>query len=132
MSRCQRIVKPSRRPCIGDMRDEIRFRSRRLDAPVFDEVDFDETFGTTATVMSSVVTLPAGTTIFDGVNQDQVATHRVVARYDSSVTAETWIEVIESTKRLDILTTEDLEERHLWQIHMCTERGLAAVEATKA
>lgn len=132
MSRCKRITKPSRRVCIGDLRDQIVFCSRTLDAPDFVSSDFDETFATTATVMASIRTLKAGTTIFDGVNQDKIATHEIVARFRTGITAEDWIESVESTKRFDILTVDDLEERHLWLSMMCAVRGVNTIEATKA
>jgi SPP1 family predicted phage head-tail adaptor len=117
-----------RKPCIGDLRDEIKLQNRNITPPPFDDPDFDETFTALSTVWAGIETV-AGKTYFNGVNEVPI-THTVTIRFDSTVTAETWIEF--NGRRIDILSVEDWEERHEWMILTCGERGSTDYDANKA
>lgn len=128
MPKCVKIQRRHRKPCIGDLSDEIILQNRAIAPPVFGDPDFDETFTNTATVWASIKTV-AGKTFFDGVNTETLITHEILIRYDSTVTAETWIEF--ESRRFDILDVDDFEERHEWMYLTCTERGSNTLDATK-
>jgi len=70
-----------------------------------------------------------GRVLFNGVDTDEALTHEITIRYDSTVTAETWVELGDST-RLDIIDTQDLEERNEYLVLLCNARGTQ--EASKA
>ena len=128
MPRCTKIRRKKRKICIGDLDTEIILQNRVLTEPLFDSVDFDETFSATATVLAMVNTV-SGKTFFDGVNTDINITHKIGIRFDATVTAETWIEL--NGNRLDILQTENLEGRGEWLILTCVDRGSTTKNATK-
>ncbi len=128
MSRCTKIRRKKRKICIGDLDTEIILQNRVLTEPLFDSVDFDETFSTAATVLAMVNTV-SGKTFFDGVNTDINITHQIGIRFDATVTAETWIEL--NGNRIDILDVDNLEERGEWLILICVDRGLITKDASK-
>ena len=129
MARCIRVVKKKREICIGDMRDLIVLQNRAIQPPDFYEVDFTEDFEDTGEVWALVNTV-SGRTYFDGVNTETPITHEVFIRYDSTLTAETWIEF--NNRRLDILSVENLDERNEFQKLVCNDRGLVKQAATQA
>lgn len=127
MAKCSFLRRPHRKVCIGDLNDVIKLQTRDITEPIFDVVDFDENFTDLPDVFAKVETA-SGKTIFDGVNTDVNITHMITIRFDAVITAETWVEF--EGRRLDIIDTEDLEERHEWLLLMCLERGVG--EASKA
>lgn len=124
------VRRPRRKLCIGDLRDRIILQSRDITEPAFGARDFDEDFKQQDGVWASIRTT-AGKVFFDGVNTDIAVTHEIRIRYDSRVTAETWIE-LEDGRRLDVVNVEDLEERKEYLTLLCTERGLGDREAAKS
>lgn len=129
MPRCTKIRRKKRKLCIGDLDTEIILQDRVLTEPLFNSVDFDEIFTATATVLAMVNTV-SGKTFFDGVNNVDVGiTHEIGIRFDATVTSETWIEL--NGQRIDILDTNNLEERNEWLILTCVSRGLITKEASK-
>ena len=128
MARCQKIQIRKRQVCIGNMRDRIVLNTRSIKAPSFDTVDFDETFVATKTVFAGVET-QTGKTFFDGVETETPISHIIYIRFDSSVTAETWITF--KSRRFDILKVENLDERDEYMKLTCSDRGLESREASK-
>ena len=127
-----RVIKsrPHRKPCLGDLRDEIKLQDRNIVPPVYGSPDFDESYTDQSTTWAKIITV-SGKTFFDGVNQDVNITHEITIRYDATVTAsKTWVEF--NNRRIDILSIENWEERNEWMILTCNERGLNSYEATKA
>ena len=110
------------------MSTEIILQNRVLTEPVFGSVDFDEVFTASATVWATVNTV-SGKTFFDGVNTDINITHEIFIRYDSTVTAETWVEL--NGNRLDILRVEDFDGRNEYMKLICVDRGSISKNATK-
>jgi SPP1 family predicted phage head-tail adaptor len=98
----------------------ITLQNRAITPPVFDGIDFSETFTDAAEVWALINTI-SGKTFFDGVGTEINITHEIYIRYDSTVTSETWIEF--NGRRFDILQTEDLEERNEFMRLTCTDRG---------
>jgi len=127
MAKCQFIKRKHRKVCIGDLNTLIKLQSRDIVAPLFDSVDFDENFQDTAEVLALIET-QTGRTVFDGVDTDINITHKIVIRYDATVTSETWIEL--AGKRVDIIFVENLESRNEWMLLFCVMRGVG--EASKA
>ena len=116
------IRRPWRTFCVGDLRDQILLQDRSIQAPDFDLVDFTEKFDDLGGVWASIKT-SGGKTIFDDHQQrDHLVTHEVVMRFDSRVTSETWL-LLADGRRLDIINTENLEERDSWLILQCSDRG---------
>ncbi len=128
MPRCIKIRRKKRKICIGDLDTEIILQNRVLTEPLFDSVDFDETFNPVATVLAMVNTV-SGKTFFDGVNTDVNITHEIGIRFDATVTTETWIEL--NGNRIDILDVNNLEERGEWMLLTCVDRGSTSKNATK-
>lgn len=130
MPKCIRIKRKKRQVCIGDLDTRIILQDRSIKPPVFGDPDFDEDFANTDTVWAAVNTV-SGKTFFDGVNSDINISHVIFIRFDSAVTAETWVE-LEDGQRLDILDTENLEQRGEFLKLTCTIRGNKTLGATKA
>lgn len=128
MARCQKIKRKKRQVCVGDLNKEIVLQNRNIAEPLFGSPDFDENFTTIATVWAAVNTV-SGKTYFDGVGTDINITHEIFIRYDATVTAESWVQF--GGRRIDILNTEDLDERGEFMKLVCNDRGLTAAEASK-
>lgn len=126
---CTKIRKKKRQACIGDMRDEIVLQDRSITPPDFNAVDFTENFTPTDTVWAEINTV-SGKTYFDDVNTEIDITHEILIRFDPAVTAETWI--LFDGRRIDILTTEDLDERHEYMLLTCNDTGESAQAASEA
>lgn len=125
MSRCTRVGHNHRVICAGDLNRQIILQDRNITAPIWGSVDFDETFSGDATVWAKVDTV-TGKTFFDSVNQrDTTITHQIYIRYDSTVTAETWVQL--DGRRLDILAVENLDERNEWLKLTCVDKGTSKV-----
>ena len=129
MPKCQKIQRKKRQICIGDMNEQILLQDRGIGEPLFGSVDFTEDFTNNDKVWASVETV-SGKTFFDGVGEEILITHEFLIRYDASVSAETWISW--NSRRFDILTTEDYDERNEFMKLICSERGSKTIEATKA
>ena len=130
MTQNQRIRRPRRKPCIGDMRERIVLQTRDIQAPVYGDPDFTEKFAQLEPVWASIVTTPT-TTVFDGANTDVNVSHKIVVRADPRITTETWI-LLEDGKRLDVVRSESIDERGEFVQMLCNERGDVSVEAARA
>lgn len=84
-------------------------QNRSIAPPDVTEFDLDHDFSDVAEVWASIET-SSGDTVFDGIGQDQLVTHRIVIRHLEGVTSESWI-VLKTTERLKILSVESFEER---------------------
>lgn len=124
------LRRPKRVSCVGDLRDRVTLHDRTLIPPVSGSVDATEQFAPAIQRWAKVKTI-AGKTIFTSANVDVALTHEITIRFDSSVTAETWLELLDGTF-LDIVATEDLEERHQYLVLRCTERGASTLQAAQA
>ncbi len=127
MAQCKFIKRSHRKICAGDLDTEITLENRDIVPPLAGEVDFEEDFTNSVPVFSKVETT-IGKTVFDGVNTDTVITHKITIRFDSTVTTETWI--LLNGNRINIVQTENLEQRNEWLFLLCTDRG--ATQASKA
>lgn len=122
MTVCSRSSSRRRGACIGALDQQVVIQDRAITPPVFGSPDFDESFTGADGTWANVRTV-RGKTFFDEVNtQDREITHEVTIRYDSAVTAESWV-LLTDGRRLDILRTEDLDERHEWLVLTCTDKG---------
>ena len=110
-----------RKLCVGDLRERICLQTRTLTEPAFGDAEPGEDFEGKSEVWALVKTT-AGKVFFDGVNADVNLTHEIFIRYDSTVTATTWIELADG-RRLDIVNVENLEERNEYLRLLCTDRG---------
>lgn len=120
-----------RRLCIGDLSRRIKLYSRSLTSPAFGTADLGLSFTLIATLWCAIKTT-SSKTFFDGVNQTEISvTHEVFIRFRSDVTAESWLETIDG-RRLRVLSVEDYDEQKAFLRLLCTERGAASIEATKA
>ncbi len=111
------------------MRDQIVLQNRAILPPDFEAVDFTEDFTPIATV-SALIDTVSGKTYFDGVNTETDITHEIYIRFDATVTAETWI--VFDNRRIDILDTEDLDERHTFMKLTCNDTGESVQAASEA
>lgn len=124
-------VRPStRKVCVGDLNHRIKLLPRDMTEPGFGETDFGEDFTGGVEAWAKVYTT-AGKTIFNGVNTDVNVTHEIYIRFQSGVGAETWVELQDGT-RLDVVMSEDLDERKEWLLLLCTERGSGDLGANLA
>lgn len=132
MPACTSIRKKKRRVCVGDMKDVITLNDRNITPPLFNTVDFDESFTPQDSVNPdslALVETVSGRTYFDGANTETPITHVIYMPYNPIVTAEAWITF--DGRRIDILTVEDLDERHEFLKLTCNDQGLTSREATK-
>jgi SPP1 family predicted phage head-tail adaptor len=112
--------RPHRQVCLGDLDKRIKLHSRAIQPPQFQSLDLTERFEQTKEVWAKVITV-TGKTIFAGINLDVALTHEIDIRYRDDVSSETWVEF--EGNLLDIVATEDLEERHEFLRLACTARG---------
>lgn len=124
------VRRPNRVSCIGDLRDRVTLHDRTLTPPVSGSVDATEKFAPAILAWAKIKTI-TGKTIFTGANVDVALTHEITIRFDSTITSETWLELLDGTL-LDIVATEDLEERHQFLVLRCTERGASTLRASQA
>lgn len=78
------------------------------------------TFADVAPIRAIIKTV-TGVSVFDDTNTERVVTHKLCIAYRSGVTAENWI--LFGSKRVKILTVENVCEANTQLILMCTERG---------
>ena len=82
--------------------------------------------------MWASIETPSGETLFDSVaGNDEIVTHRVMIRYLEGVTSESWI-LLDDGTRLDVLATENLEERNEFISLTCQRTGPATAKASGA
>ena len=120
MPKCISIRKKKQKVCLGDMKDQITLQDRDIKGITDVDVDFTETFTAAATVWSMIETVQ-GTTTFDASNTEIVITHKIYVRFDPTITSETWIEL--ESRKFDIVTVTNLDERKEFQLLLCRERG---------
>lgn len=121
----------ARRPRVGDLRTRVIVQNRAITPPDENEYDFDHEFETAATVWASIETL-SGETLFDqAAGQDVVVSHRVVVRWIEGVSAESWLELPDGT-RLDVVSTENLEERSEFLVMLARRTGLTSDKVGQA
>lgn len=123
MAKCQRIRRKKRRICVGDMNERITINDRDWE-PQDDAPTGKIVLSNPIEVWSMVATL-IGTTTFDEVNDEQVATHDFFIRYMAGVTAEKWVTFRDRV--YDILRVEELDGRRDFIRLRCNERGGASV-----
>lgn len=125
MTRCIHVAGKRRVICAGDLNKRITLQNRAIVPPIFGSSDFSESFDAGNDRWAAIKTVK-GKTIFDGLNQrDREVTHEVFIRYDSTVTAETWISY--NSRRFDIIDVEDFEERHEFMRLLCTDKMTSSV-----
>lgn len=73
---------------IGDIRERITIHTRTISAPMFDSVDFTETYDIGVKHWASIETIDKKYSTFSGVNIPENATHSFIIRFDSEVTTE--------------------------------------------
>ena len=122
------VRRDHRKVCAGDLRTRVTLSNRAITQPGFGQTAFGENFPAPRIVWAMVKTVN-GRVLFNGVDSDEALSHEITIRYDSTVTAETWVELADST-RLDIIDTQDLEERNEYLVLLCNARGTG--EASKA
>ena len=122
MANCKKIRNLKREVCIGALDRLIEIHRRAITPPVLCEVDYGESFTLLHTVWANITTTDR-VTEFDQTNVVRLATHIFIIRFESNVTAESWIEF--DNLKFDILRTENLEHRSDYLKLVCTQRGLA-------
>ena len=120
MPKCISIRKKKQKVCLGDMKDQITLQDRDIKGITDIDVDFTEQFTEAAVVWSMIETVQ-GTTTFDASNTEIVITHKIYVRFDPTITSETWIEL--ESRKFDIVTVTNLDERKEFQLLLCRERG---------
>jgi len=112
---------------IGDLRERITIHTRSITAPVFDSVDFTETYDVGTDYWASVETLDKKKQLFGGVNIPDAATHTFIIRFDSDVTAENVINW--EGEYYDILKTSDPDKRKMYLELFSKVKGDDSLEA---
>lgn len=130
MSKIAFVKNRTRRIVVGDLNQCVQLLPRSITEPAFGETEFTEDFEGGKTAWAKVITT-AGKTLFNGVNADVSATHEIYIRFDPEVTSETWVRLDDGTL-LDVLDTDDLDEKGEWLLLVCTERGRETLKAAQA
>ncbi len=129
MPTCVKIRRKKRQPCIGDMDELITLQGRTL-APPTSGVDATEEFADTDPDVWALVETVSGETLFDNTGTERDVTHNFLVNFIAGVTSETW--VLFNNDRLEILSVEDLDERHEFLLLKATNRGIETNEANRA
>ncbi len=123
---CTRIRGQKREVCIGDMDRLITLKSRDITPATADTAPyFTETFGTA--LSSDVWAMRKsveGVTVFDRTNIERVITDDFYIRFNTSVTAEVWIE--DAGTRFDIWRVDNLDGRNEFMRLRCSHRGVTS------
>jgi len=154
---CVNIRGKNRQVCIADLDRQIQLQNRAIQPPAGGSVDytllftakdsalppldeFDSSYGsdfagvlfhpTDTGLVWAMIESVNGESIFDLTNVERTVTHKVYIRYEPTVTAETWFTI--DGQRFDILTVEDLDFRHEFQLLRCTDRGSKTRSTTAA
>ncbi len=117
---CTKIRGKNRQLCAGDLDRKITLTDREIQTTEIGAPDFGEDFPNPITRWAMVVT-ESGDEFFAFNNLNKAVTHSFYCRYDSAVTAQNYIEF--EGDRYDILSVEDLDERHEWLRLKCTILG---------
>jgi hypothetical protein len=136
MAQCKKIRKPHRKVCVGDMDDVVVFQFRNISAPIFNTVDFTEDFTNMdeeSPDSFALITTPNGKTWFDGVATEFKVTHEIYVPFDERITSEIWLTIEGESEdhRVDILSVNDLENRHEIMLLTCNDQGLVNRDATQ-
>lgn len=129
MTKCVKIQRKKRQPCIGDMNDLITLQGRVLTAPT-SGVDASEEFTDINADVWALVETASGETVFNGTDTERDVTHKFIIRFIDGVTSETWISF--NSDRFDILDVQDYDERHDFLLLRATNRGIDTNEANRA
>ena len=129
MPKCVKIQRKKREPCIGDMDELITLQGRTLTPPTAG-VDATEEFADTNPDVWALVETVSGETLFDDTGTERDVTHTFIIRFITGVSSETW--VLFNNDRLEILSVEDLDERHEFLLLKATNRGIQTNEANRA
>jgi SPP1 family predicted phage head-tail adaptor len=106
--------------CMGDMRHKVFLYTRSIQAPDFNEMDFDESLTLFKTVWASIDNLRQEQ-IFDETNTLSQPTHRFRIRYIPGLTTEFWLKFRGNYYR--ILDVQNYQERNLFMQLDCCIRG---------
>lgn len=125
MANCQKIVRKSKRVCIGSLNKKIDIELRQITPPIGGNVDFGESFTLVKTVWAMVETI-GHREFFDNTNTMRVKTHHFYIRYipNVEITAENWVKY--NSEYYDILGVQDLNEEHRFYLLEATVRGTTA------
>lgn len=112
----------------GDMRHRIKIKQRDLTAPVNDSPDFKQKYTTVFEAWAAIETI-APKTPFDGVNIEEIPTHRFYLRWLPKVS--TTHVVVHDGNRYVIQRAENKDDLNMWLILHCVDKGDKDVEASK-
>ncbi len=126
---CKPIRGQRRQVCSGDMDRLITLQTRAL-TPSNTGVDATEQFVDVPGDVFAMIKTVTGETIFDGVNEERDVTHHFYIWAIDNLSSEIW--VLFNDERLDVLSVEDLDERHMFMLLRATNRGLSSQEASGA
>ncbi len=129
MPQCVKIRRKKRQPCIGDMDDLITLQGRTLTPPA-SGVDATEEFADTNPDVWALIETVSGETMFDDTGTERDITHLFIISFITGISSETWI--LFNNDRLDILSVEDLDERHEFLMLRASNRGVDTNEANRA
>lgn len=121
MTQCRKVRSVKRQICIGAMDKLITLKGRDITPPKDNSVDYTQTFDSGALEWSDVKTLPRGPIMFDRTNTARQVTHIFQLRYRDDITAQTWVEY--ENVNYDVISVEDLEERHEFLFLYAVKRG---------
>lgn len=121
MTECHKLSGLKRGICIGALDRLITLKSRDIQAPGGDSVDYSEDFVSLVDVWAKVGTLAKGPVFVDGTNIARQATHVFGIRYFDNINSETWVEL--AGVNYDVLNIENLEERDEWLFLYAMKRG---------
>lgn len=122
MAKCSPIRRKHRKVCLGDMDSVVKIQNRAIAAPAFGLVDFGEAFSDADPAAWALIETVSGEAVFDSTNTERSVTHHLYINFDVTVTEESWVELDDGAK-LDVVTVEDLEERHEFMLLRCSNRG---------
>ena len=129
MAECIPIKGQIRRVCIGDLDRLITLQTRNLTASLT-ATDASELFVDTPGNVFAMIKTVSGETFFDDVGTERDVTHHFYIYFDETITSEIWI--LFNNERFDVLSSEDLDERHEFMLLRATNRGVSTQVATDA
>ncbi len=123
MAICQNVSPKHRKLCAGDLNNEIQVLTRDLIPPVSGDPDYTvEVDSDIAPIVFCSIRTTNGQPIFDGTGTNDVQiTHIFGVYFDESFTSENV--VLFEDNLYQILSVEDLEERHEWMFLYCVISG---------
>ncbi len=129
MAVCKPVKGQVRRVCIGDLDRVITLQTRSLTASLT-ATDASETFVDDPGEVFAMIKTVSGEVFFDGVDPERAVTHHFYIYFDETITSEIW--VLFNNERFDVLSTEDLDERHEFMLLRATNRGVSTQLAIDA